>query len=253
MIERYKVVNCESLNVRENPSINAKIIKSYDKGSVVFVESGYSKKLTEINNATKKSTTVTWLKVKVGDKHYYMSNKYLQKINYLQLCADNADKVYKKIVELGCVHKSGARSYSEIVSKKATTCGVAVSAVMQLSGMVEVGKLVSHTAKIGDESNCVSKKNLPSKAITGIGNLKDGTCRVVKIGKKYADMPDQYKKKGIIYLYNSTIAMNAGNGYIYALLDVDYQKKGNKYVKNKLKGNCYPFTHKILYAIVPNH
>lgn len=253
MTERYRIVNCKNVNIRKLPSVNSDIICTLEKGQTVLVVSGYSKKVTEINKKTNEEMTIIWYKIKSNEKYFYIASSYLEKINYLTLCSNNADKVYNKIIELGCKHKNGAKSYSQIKSKQEATCGTAVSAVMQLSGLLDEEKLISHTAKIGDESNCASKKNTVSKAISGVHNLKEGTCSVVKIGTIYSKMDDKYKKKGIIYVYNSTIGINAGNNAIYVLLNADYQKRNNKYIKVKLKGNYYPFTHKILYAIVPNN
>lgn len=252
MTERYRIVNCEKLNVREKPSINSNVICTLNKGESVLVVNGYSKQVIETNNATNETKSIKWYKVKIDKHFYYMSSTYLKKIDYLSLCSDAADTVYKKIVEIGCEHKSGAKSFKQIKSKKVTTCGTGASAVMQIAGLLDEGKIVSHTSKVGEESNCMSKKNTITKAIIGVSNIKEGTCSIVRIGTTYSKMNSKYKKKGIIYIYNSTISVNAGNDYIYSLLDTSYQKKNGRYTKVKLKGNYYPFNHKIIYAIVPN-
>lgn len=253
MTERYKIIDCESINVRKSPSINSDIVCTLKKGQTVLVVSDYSKKVSEINRKTKKTVTIVWYKIKSNKTYFYISSSYLEKVNYLTLCAIYADKVYNKIVELRCKHGAGANSYSQIKKEKVATCGTSVSAVMQLAGMLDKEKVISHTAKIGNEATCVSKKSTISKAILGVSNLKEGTCSIKKIGTVYSKMDAKYKEKGVIYVYDSTIGINAGGNAIYALLNADYQKSNGKYSKVKLNGNYYPFTHKILYAIIPNN
>jgi hypothetical protein len=155
--------------------------------------------------------------------------------------------VYDKVVELGCKHESGAKSYEEIVAKKITTCSTSVSAVLQKAGVLSNGKLVSHTAKDGDGG---STKTTIAKAISGTGNLVSGTYDIVKIGKTYPNMDSKYKKPGIVYVQDSNICMCAGDGVIYSTNEGTVQYKNGHYVQDKVSSG-YPFTSKILYAIVP--
>lgn len=242
VIKNYEVVNCKVLNVRKEASIKSSILGVVKAGEIIQVVQPNA-----VIEPTRK-----WHKIKYKNKYGYVSASYTKVKDYLSLVAKNADKVFNKIVEIGCIHKYSSKTYTQMLSNKTITCGTASSIILQLSGLLPNGKVVSHTSKIGDESNVLLKKNTIAKAILHSGYLNDGTCSIVKIGKTYSKMESKYKKKGIIYIYNSTISVNAGGNAIYCLLDTSYQKKNGKYVKVKLKGNYYPFTHKILYAIVPN-
>lgn len=167
--------------------------------------------------------------------------------SHLELAAKWMPIVYNKIVELGCKHKSGATTYEEIISKKITTCSTSVSAVLQKAGVLPNGKKVSHTTKDGDGG---STKNSIAKAISGYKNLIEGTCDIVKIGTTYAKMSSAYKKAGVVLVQDSNICMVAGDGSIYSTNEGTIQYKNNRYVKNKVTSG-YPFTSKILYAIIP--
>lgn len=252
---RYRIINCDTINVRKTPSINASIICTLNGGDTVQVVDGWSKTTTETKKGSNTKTTVTWYKIKSNDKEYYISSKYLRKVvNYLSLVAKYADTVYKKIIEIKCKHKysSDATTYAGMVAKKMTTCDISVSCVLQMAGMLPEGKLIGHTEKVGSESDVVARKNSISKAIMGVDNLKKGTYKIHKIGKTYVNMESKYKKKGIVYVQNSNICINAGDGYIYSTNNASSQLSGGRYVKDKLNGkNDYVFTHKILYAIVP--
>lgn len=243
--KNYEVVNCYALNIRQGASIESKIIDTVKNGDILQVVTPNA--VVEITDIKR-----IWHKVKYNNQYGYVNASYTKVKDYLSIVANNSKKVYNKIIDVGCIHKSGAKTYSEMITKKIATCGTFVSIVLQLSGLIPNKKIISHTIKNGNESNCINKKNTVSKAILNSDNLINGTCSIIKIGKTYSKMNDKYKKEGITYVYNSSICINAGNDSIYALLNANYQKKNNKYTKIKLKGNYYPFSHKILYAIVPN-
>ena len=83
-------------------------------------------------------------------------------------------------------------------------------------------------------------------------NLISGTYRIVRVNRLFKDIQPKYNKKGIVYVYDSNIAINAGDGYIYSCNDGSTQLENGKYIKNKMRGG-YCFTSKILYAIIPNN
>jgi hypothetical protein len=187
--------------------------------------------------------------LKSGAGYLYLAGLAVSQMStdYLDAAAQWAPVVYDKVVELGCAHKSGAKSYEDIVSKKITTCSTSVSSVLQKAGVLSSGKLVSHTTKDGDGG---STKTTITKAISGAGNLVSGTCDIVKIGKTYPNMDSKYKKPGIVYVQDSNICMCAGDGFIYSTNEGTVQYKDGHYVKDKVSSG-YPFTSKILYAIIP--
>ena len=78
---------------------------------------------------------------------------------YLQRSAENAEKVYRKIVELRCIHEGAQkdiRTYDQMVTKKAVSCTRGVSIILQLSGCLDKGKLVGHTSATKNDG--VNKK-----------------------------------------------------------------------------------------------
>ena len=228
---KYQVVNCTSLRIRKSPSKSSKTVDFLQMGDYVNCYKGQSKKVDGI----------TWYKCSKG----YISNKYLKRIspNYLKRVTRYEDIVYNEIVKIGCEHKGGAESWDEIRKKKITTCASAVSAVLQQAGILKKGTLISHTAKGGN-------KNTITKAISGVNNLISGTYDIVAVNTVFSKLKSSYNKKGIVYVYDSNIAINAGDGYIYSCNNGSGQLKNGRYVKDKMKSG-YCFTSKILYLIVP--
>lgn len=233
---RYKVTGCTSLTVREKPSKEAKVAYYLKENDLVDIVKGYS----STNNG------IIWYKIQKNNKINYVSSRYLIRItpNYLKRVANNADSIYNLIIKLGCKHKSGATSLSTLKSKKVTTCGVSVSVVLQEAGLLKPNKLITHSKK-------GTNKSTASKAIVGYKNLDSTKCQIIKINKKYANINKKYKKKGIIYVYDSNIGINGGDNYIYSCNNGSSQLKNGKYIKNKMKSG-YCFTSNILYAIIPN-
>jgi hypothetical protein len=189
-------------------------------------------------------------KIKYGNQFCYTSTKYTKVKDYLALVGKYATQVYDKIVTLGCKHQSGACNYSQLISKKTTTCAVSVSCALQLGGLLKENKLVSHTAAVGN-GKAVNYKSTKAKAISGVSNLIDGTYTICKCGKVYSKIESKYKRKGMVYVYDSNIAINAGNNYIYSTNNGSSELKNGKYIKDKVNSG-YCFTSPILYIIVPN-
>ena len=233
---RYKVINCKTLTVRKKPFKTAEVAYYLKENDLVDIVKDYS--FTNNN--------ITWYKIQKNNKINYVSSRYLTRItpNYLKRVANNVDNIYNLIIELGCKHQSGATSLESLKVKKVTTCGVSASIVLQQAGLLNINKLITHSKK-------GSNKSTPSKAIVGYKNLNLNTCKVIKLNKKYSEIDKQYKKKGMIYIYDSNIAINGGDNYIYSCNNGSSQLKNGKYIKNKMKSG-YCFTSNILYIIVPN-
>ena len=228
---KYRVINCKILTIRKKPSKESKAVGYLKHGQTVNIIKGKSKKV----NGT------TWRKCSKG----YISGKYLQKItpNYLKRVQKNADIVYNAIVEIHCKHKGGALSWADIKKKKVTTCSSAVSAVLQESGVLKKGTLISHTPA-GNKHDSIKS------VIIGKDNLISGTYKICKVNKTFKNLDPEYQEKGIVYVYDSNIAISAGNNYIYSCNNGTSQLKEGRYIKDKMNSG-YCFTQKILYVIIP--
>lgn len=151
--------------------------------------------------------------------------------------------VYSKIIERGLNHDSKKRpkSWKQLQTGKVTGigCGNAVSIYLQRKGCLAPGQLISHTSKSSHNKN--SKK----KAIWHYERLKN--CKMKYVNKLFGDLPEKYKKKGIVYVYNSDIGVYQGNGVIYSC-----NNNGVQTWKNVTHNSgSYQHTHKILWVIVP--
>lgn len=237
---KYKVVNASSLIYRDKPSLKGAIKGYLKKGDVVTIVKGWSKYANKI----------TWLKLKSNDNRYYVSARYLQRItpNYLELVAYNADKIYGEIVNLGCKHEYGVSNYEGLIKKKLVTCATAVSIVMQLSGMMDEGKLINHTKPV--KFPLIKKMTIP-QVMTGRQNIKEDTYKISRVAKNFSSLPAKYKKRGAIYVYDSNLGIYAGDNAIYSCNNAPSQLKDGKYIKNKMTSG-YCFTEPILYVILPN-
>ena len=228
---QYKVVNATWLCVRKKPTLKGKIACYLHGGDTCQIVKGWSKTADGIE----------WFKLKSGR---YVSSRYLQRItpNYLQRVADASDKVYAAAI--GCRHASGSCSYADIVVKKVTTCATSASAAMQIAGICKPGQLVSHTKAGGT-------KLTQKSAISGFENLVVDRCRIIRVNKRFKDLPSKYRKKGMVYVYDSNIGIYAGNNMIYSTNNGSSQLKDGRYIKDRMSSG-YCFTSKVLYVIAPN-
>ena len=237
---KYKVVDAQSLCYREKPTLKGKVVGYLHEGDKVTIVKDWSKKVDDI----------TWFKLKSNDKYFYVSSKYLKRItpNYLARVSKYSDDVYAQIIALGCKHQYGVTNYDGLKKKRIVTCGVAVSIVLQLSGMLEEGKLINHTDAA---NNPLKKKVTLPQTVTGINNLDKSTFTVQRVAKDFASLPAKFKKKGAIYIYNSNMAIYAGNNAIYSCNNAESEMRDGKYIKDKVT-NGYCFTNPIIYVIMPN-
>lgn len=151
--------------------------------------------------------------------------------------------VYAKIVERKLDHESSKKPVTWDQLKngnvKGITCGHAVSIYLQRKGCLSKGQRISHTTK----SN--HNKNNKAKAIWHYERLKH--CDVKYVNKLFKDLPEKYKKKGNVYVYNSDIGVYQGNGVIYSCNNSGTQT----WSKITHKSGSYQHTHRILWVIVP--
>jgi len=125
--------------------------------------------------------------------------------------------------------------------------------------MIDKGKRVGHTpaqnkTKVDYKTYYDSsdlKKSL-YLTISNPKNFKKGTCDFVKVMKRYEDMPDWLKQKGIMYVQNSNICISAGKNKIYSCNSTGktYGKGKSKVLRTDMKHEA-AFRSLILWAVVP--
>ena len=177
-----------------------------------------------------------------------------QNIDYLKETQKWVDRVYKQIYGVGCKHThTPATRFEQIKTKKQINCAASASITYQEAGLIDKGKLVSHTSAV--HKNIIShydvsdlKKSL-QLSISNYHNLKAGTCDLVKVMKKYHDLPSWLQKKGIMYIQDSNICISAGEKKIYSCNSSDRTYSPSDV--NPLRSSGYPFTSPILWAVVP--
>ena len=175
------------------------------------------------------------------------------KIDYLAKAAEAADKLYPKIVSLRCTHASGAKTYAQLLSAKKVTCASSASIAYQLAGILASGDVIGHQDAVGgSDANILRKKSTVAKAMTGVANLPRDKVDVVWVGKKYADLPAKYQKKGVLYVQDSNVCICAGGGAIYSCNGAKGSQLDSKghYKANKITGG-YAFSSPILVAVIP--
>ena len=240
----YTVTGKSGANLRALPSGKSEIVTMLPKGADCTVIADFTASNTAGGETTK------YLCVKHGGKYLWCAASLLavksEKVNYLAKVAEAAKKVYAAVVDVGCRHAGGATTLAEIRKKRVTTCSSSVTASLKLGGVMKSGKL-GHTKADGHGGKT---KTTGKKAIYGLEYLIPGTYTIVKLFKKYSELPEKYKKAGIVYVQDSNICISAGGGYIYSTNEGHVQVKGGRYVCTRVKSG-YPFTSKILYAIVP--
>lgn len=241
-IIKYKVVVEKSLAYRKKPDKQSGIVGYLNDGDKVSIVKGWSKK----------ADGIIWYKLKSNRKYFYVSSRYLVRLtpNYRSRVGNYADDIYGEIIKLGCRHEYGAINHKQLKEKRIATCATSASIVLQLAGVLAKDKIINHTSAVGD-SKVLKKKTTIADCFTGRSKLIDGTCTVERVMKKYSALPSKFKVRGAVYIYDSNIAINAGNGYIYSCNKGSSQMKDGKYVKNKMNSG-YCFTSPILYVILPN-
>lgn len=170
--------------------------------------------------------------------------------NYRDAVGAGAEKVYKKIVELKCQHTGGVSKWSDLISKKKTTCNISASLSLQQAGCLSAGSLVGHVPTKGKKESNI--KNI-SQAMYGREKLKH--CRVIWVDCTYPKLPKWLKRKGVVYVMWSNSCVNAGNGWIWSC-NQEGGYSGGRYVKYKdgvlANHGTYPFSGRIFVVILPD-
>ena len=129
-----------------------------------------------------------------------------QCIDYLKRTGDGAEKTFRKVVELRCIH-SGVSSWDEMVSKKSISCSSSGSIALQLAGCLDPGKKMGHTY--------VKGTGLKPKDITSIDKAMFGeqyirNARLIWVNCYERDLPHWLKRRGVIYIQWSNCCTSAG-------------------------------------------
>ena len=179
--------------------------------------------------------------------------------DYLKNVQDWVDKVYQTIYDIECIHtKPYPNSYESMIKMKRINCCWSTSITYQQAGLIKKGKSVCHTPSINDKESIQKHYDVPdlkkSLQLTMINaqNLKKGSCDLIKVMKKYKELPIWLRQKGVIYLQDSNICIAAGNKKIYSCnLSGQQYGRGKHQVLRKDKNGGYPFTSLILWAVLP--
>lgn len=174
--------------------------------------------------------------------------------DYMKAAQYWVDQVYQTIYKNNCKHTpSYPTTYEDIPKIKHMNCANSASITYQQAGMIPKGKIVGHTSAVSsniishyDSSDLKKSRDLSFK---NVGNLKKGTCDLVKVMKTFEKMPTWLKKKGTMYVQDSNIEISAGDNKIYSC-NSSGKIYGSGHVNPK-RSSGYPFTSPILWAVVP--
>jgi GH24 family phage-related lysozyme (muramidase) len=164
-------------------------------------------------------------------------------INYRERAAKAAAKIYP--MAKGKKHGSGVqkrvKTLEQFKAQKELNCHLMVSLVLQEAGCLPKGCVITHTPKGG------SKRKI-TDAVRGTNKLRH--CKVYWVNKRYKDLPERWKKAGVVYIQDSNACVSAGGGKIWSCnksVGEKYQGSGDW-----LRTGGYPFSSEILCVIVPD-
>lgn len=178
----------------------------------------------------------------------YLSAALVERLTHSQRAALAAEYVYQRIYDRKALHKGavGVISLATMEELGRIDCGRAASIVLQLAGILPVGKIITHTETDGKGG---TSKDTLSKAVKGTGALYSDTCTVERVNCVYAKLPSRLKQAGVVYVQDSNVCVSAGDGKIFSCNQTGkcYGTGG----ENVLRTGGYPFTARVLYALVP--
>lgn len=188
----------------------------------------------------------------------------------------------KFILEHNFTHdREAAKKYPsahQSIQAGKTSCSNLSSIALQVAGCLDAGKSIRHTTGV-DRGGPKITGNIDTR-FEGIENLKNctvvnykidnvktttkninKTCKIVDDKRdefpKYKDLPDEYKKPGTVYIYDSHACVNVGNDTVVSLRlndgDVYGPNASEKvFVNSKDNGGTYPFDEGIVDVIIPD-
>jgi hypothetical protein len=164
------------------------------------------------------------------------------KVNYRSRVAAKAEKIYPLCV--GKKHGSGVqkrvKTLEQFKGQKELNCHLMVSLVLQEANLLPKGCVITHTPKGG------SKRKI-TDAVRGTNKLRH--CKVYWVNKRYKDLPERWKRAGVVYIQDSNACISAGGGWVWTC----NKRVGEWYRVNGdyRKDHGYVKTSKILCVIVP--
>jgi GH24 family phage-related lysozyme (muramidase) len=163
-------------------------------------------------------------------------------INYRERAAKAAAKIYP--MAKGKKHGSGVqkrvKTLEQFKAQKELNCHLMVSLVLQEAGCLPKGCVITHTPKGG------SKRKI-TDAVKGTEKLRH--CKVYWVNKHYKDLPEKWRKAGVVYIQDSNACISAGGGWVWTC----NKRVGEWYRVNGdyRKDHGYVKASKILCVIVP--
>ena len=182
--------------------------------------------------------------------------------DYLKNVQNWVDKVYQTIYNIGCTQVTPhPNSFEDMLKKKTISCGWSISITYQQAGLIQKGKKVSHTPACGIHNDMEGLKkyyDVPDLkkslhlTMTNSHHLKKGSCDLIKVMKKYKELPIWLRQKGVIYVQNSNICISAGNKKVYSCNSTGKTYgPGKSQVLREDKPHEYAFRSLILWAVLP--
>lgn len=242
--KEYTVLSTSGANLRLYPS--SVYPTEEPVGRLGFLDS--VDVITDWVSVNSVGTETRYLPVLHGGAVRYISAALLGNLSCGERAALAAPFVYGKIYDWKALHKEavGVVSLVTLEEHRSISCGRAASIVLQLAGVLPVGKIIGHTQPDGRKG--VTKTTV-SKAITGRGHLLDGTYTIERVDCLFSQLPEGYQKAGVVYIQDSNVCVSAGDGAIFSC-----NQAGKRYGKGGaavLRTSGYPFNAPILYVIVP--
>lgn len=177
-----------------------------------------------------------WIKISVGKIEGYCNIKYLR-MSPEDACKNAAEFVAR----MRCTHKGGTTDILSIMEKRSLNCGIFASIIGHFTGIIEWGKIVTHSEKGKTGTLSESCKN----------SLFCCNGKWVKINSTVKNTKGL--KNGSFLVYDSNVGIFC-NGAVYSCHDGVGQTVNGKYTNsNKIKRTSgYCFTYKILWAFIPS-
>lgn len=195
-------------------------------------------------------TSTTYLPVMIGNVVAYAADSLVEPLTHAQRAALATPYVYQHIYDAKCLHADAGevKTFDDMLSKRRISYNRAASIVLQLAGVLPVGKIIGHTKADGKGG---ATKTTVEKAVTGVENMIPGTYTIVRANKTFDQLSKEHQKAGMVYVQDSNVCVSAGGGKIYSC-----NKSGKRYGDGGeavLRNSGYPFTAKILYVVVPKN
>ena len=184
----------------------------------------------------------TWAAITTA-KERPQANTKPEKVNYRERVAAKSKVVYP--FSLGKKHGSGVqkkvKTFAQFKAQDLLNCHLMVSLVLQEAGCLPKGCVITHTPK-----DHVKKKI--TDAVKGTENLRH--CKVYWVDKPWKDLPDKWKKPGVVYIQKSNACISAGGGSFWSCNNGNGERYRRK--SDYLRSSGYVLKSNDLVVIVPD-